>query len=293
MEKRKTRAAFAKYIFSMLLFGTNGIVASFIGLNSYEIVWVRTLIGSLFLGLLFFLTRGKLTFFRHKKQFLYLGISGVAMGVSWMLLYEAYAQIGVSIATLLYYTGPVIVMALSPFLFKERMTVVKAAGFLAVLCGIFLVNGGIPNAQGSVLGIVCGLLSAVTYALMVIFNKKAKEITGVENTLFQLIFGFLTVSAFVFIKQGFSIRFAPSDWLPALILGVVNTGFGCYLYFSSIGKLSVQTVAVCGYLEPLSAVIFSVLFLNEVMRPLQILGAFLIIGGAVLGEAAVLRSRAK
>ncbi|MBQ8748040.1 MAG: DMT family transporter, partial [Clostridia bacterium] len=65
---------------------------------------------------------------------------------------------------------------------------------------------------------------------------------------------------------------------------LLNTGIGCYFYFSSIGKLPVQTVAICGYLEPLSAVVFSVIFLKETMLPIQIIGAVLIIGGAMLGE---------
>ena len=73
-------------------------------------------------------------------------------------------------------------------------------------------------------------------------------------------------------------------WPFVLVLGLVNTGFGIWLYFSSIGHLSVQTVAICGYLEPLSAVIFAVLFLAESLSPLQILGGVLILGGAAFGE---------
>ena len=69
-----------------------------------------------------------------------------------------------------------------------------------------------------------------------------------------------------------------------LWLGIINTGLGCFLYFSSIGKLPVLTVSVCGYAEPLSAVIFSAIILHEILLPLQILGAVLIIGGAVLSE---------
>ena len=72
--------------------------------------------------------------------------------------------------------------------------------------------------------------------------------------------------------------------IPILVLGFLNTGIGCYFYFLSIGKLPVQTVAICGYLEPLSAVVFSVIFLKETMLPIQIFGAVLIIGGAILGE---------
>ena len=81
------------------------------------------------------------------------------------------------------------------------------------------------------------------------------------------------------IKQGFAVKIPEDSVLPVVILGLINTGIGCYLYFSSIGKISVQTVAICGYLEPLSAVLFSVFFLHETMLPLQTLGA-----GAIFGE---------
>ena len=102
--------------------------------------------------------------------------------------------------------------------------------------------------------------------------------------MLQLFISFLTVAVFVGIKQGFVIKIEPASILPILILGLVNTGIGCYFYFSSIGGLPVQTVAICGYLEPLSAVLFSVLFLREAMLPVQIIGAVLIIGGAMFGE---------
>ncbi len=112
--------SFFKYIFALLLFGSNGIVASFVDLSSLQIVLLRTCIGSILLIALFFITGGKPTFHKHKKQLVFLAVSGIAMGASWMFLYEAYARIGVSIASLLYYCGPVIVMALSPLLFKEK-----------------------------------------------------------------------------------------------------------------------------------------------------------------------------
>lgn len=275
--------SFFKYILALLLFGSNGIVASRIQLNSHEIVLLRTLIGSLLLIGIFFLSKGNWTFHKKRKDFAFLAVSGIAMGTSWMFLYEAYRQIGVSIASLCYYCGPVIVMSLSPMLFKEKLTLSKMLGFLAVLIGIFLVNG-----QGAVSanrwGLICGLASAAMYAFMVIFNKKAAGITGLENSALQLFIAFVTVAVFVGFKQGFSIEIPTESVLPILILGLLNTGIGCYLYFSSIGKISVQTVAVCGYLEPLSAVFFSVIFLGETLLPLQIVGAVLIIGGAVWGE---------
>ena len=279
----KNKLPFLKYLMALLMFGTNGIVASHISLSSYEIVLLRTLIGSLFLIAIYFITGCKLSFYKNKKQSAFLAVSGIAMGASWMFLYEAYAQIGVSISSLLYYCGPVIVMALSPLLFNEKLTLLKIVGFIAVLTGIFLVNGNV-SGQLNKWGILCGLMSAVMYSFMVICNKKAKDITGLENSMLQLLVSFLTSAVFVGIKQGYSMDIQAESVLPIVILGLVNTGVGCYFYFSSIDRLPVQTVAVCGYLEPLSAVMFSSLLLNEQLTTLQIIGAILIIGGAICGE---------
>ena len=278
------KASFLKYIFALLLFGSNGIVASLIHLSSYEIVLLRTLIGSLLLIAIFFITREKLTFYKYKTQSSFLAVSGIAMGTSWIFLYEAYDEIGVSLSSLAYYCGPVIVMILSPFLFREKLTRIKVCSFLVVLVGIFLVNGTAFGNGVSVWGLACGLLSAICYSLMVMFNKKAKDITGLENSMLQLFVAFLTVAIFVGIKQGYRMEIDTQSIIPILVLGLLNTGIGCYFYFSSIGKLPVQTVAICGYLEPLSAVLFSFIFLKETMLPIQIIGAVLIIGGAMLGE---------
>lgn len=275
---------YIKYLTALLMFGMNGIVASYIALNSYEIVLTRTMIGSILLICIFITTKQKMHLLGNNKDLFFLIISGIAMGTSWMFLYEAYQQIGVGIASLAYYCGPVIIMILSPILFNEKLTWQKSFGFLVVLAGMLFVNLQALNEGNTTWGLFCGIMSAVMYAVMVIFNKKAKRITGLENSMWQLITSFLTVAVFVIIKQGFSINIKINSVLPILVLGIINTGIGCYFYFSSIGNLPVQTVAICGYLEPLSAVIFSVLFLNESMKLIQIIGAALIITGAAFGE---------
>jgi drug/metabolite transporter (DMT)-like permease len=278
------KKSYSKYIASLLLFGSNGIVASYIALNSIEIVFTRTLIGSLFLILIFVFLKQKAQFLKNKAHFYSLIISGIAMGASWMFLYEAYSRIGVSIATLAYYCGPVIVMILSPLLFSEKMTWVKLVGFIAVLTGMFCVNIHVLSQDGTAWGLVCGVMSAIMYAFMVIFNKKAISITGLENSMCQLCVSFITVAIFLGLSQGFAIHIEQGSIIPILILGILNTGIGCYLYFSSIGNLPVQTIAICGYLEPLSALVFSVILLGETLNFVQILGAVLILCGSAFGE---------
>jgi drug/metabolite transporter (DMT)-like permease len=276
--------AILKYITALLLFGSNGIVASYISLSSYEIVFTRTFIGALFLVLIFAFSKHARHFWENKAHSLYLLISGIAMGASWMFLFEAYRQIGVSVATLAYYCGPVIVMMFSQIVFNEKITVIKLFGFFAVVTGMVLVNQQ-ALLQGQISwGLVFGILAAVMYAFMVIFNKKAISITGLENPMWQLIASFITVAVFLVLRQGFSIHIEPNNVLPVLLLGILNTGVGCYFYFSSIGDLPVQTVAILGYLEPLSALFFSAALLGESLGFLQLIGAVLILGGAAFGE---------
>ncbi|SHE79187.1 DMT family transporter [Alkalibacter saccharofermentans] len=275
---------YSKYMLALMLFGSNGIVASQISLTSYEIVFLRTLIGSILLLVLFKSANNKIEMPKNKQHLFYLVVSGFAMGVSWMFLYEAYQQIGVSIASLAYYCGPVIVMVLSPLLFKEKFTLPKVAGFVAILFGILLINIQAIHDGKTAWGLFCGVMSATMYAFMVIFNKKAHTITGMRNSMFQLTISFFTVAIFLGLQQGFAINISRGDWLPIFILGFINTGIGCYLYFSSIGNLPVQTVAIFGYIEPLSAVAFSVLFLGEILQPIQFLGSLLVIGGAIFAE---------
>jgi drug/metabolite transporter (DMT)-like permease len=287
------KRAYFKYILALLLFGSNGVVASHIGLTSYEIVLLRSFFGGILLIAIFFFSKRKLTALRHKKDMFYIAASGVAMAAAWLFLFEAFAQIGVSMGILINYSGPVIVMALSPLLFKERMTGTKLIALLAALSGVFLISGQAVIEGINVWGLLYAGLSAIAYAAMVIFNKMSKQVTGLENSTLQLFFAFVTAAVFVGFKQGFHIEIAAGDWLPVLWIGLLNTGASCYLYFSSIGKLPVQTVAVCSYLEPLSAVIFSAIFLREMMSPLQILGAVFIIGGALFGECSFKGNRTR
>lgn len=148
---------------------------------------------------------------------------------------------------------------------------------------ILLVNGNTAG-EGNAWGLFCGTMSAVMYSFMVMLNRKSERITGLENSVIQLTVSFLTVAVFVGVRQAFVIQVPVEAWGWILVLGILNTGIGCYLYFSPLAKLPIQTVAICSYLEPLSAVVFAALLLGEKMTPIQIAGAICILGGAMLGE---------
>ena len=276
--------AFIQYLAALLLFATNGIVASQIDLASYEIVLTRTWLAFLVLLAACLVTREKAEFFRYKKDTAMLLLCGVTMGIGWSLLYEAYVYVGVSIATLLIYIGPMIVLATGPFLFGEKWTRPLVVSVIMVVCGMLCLNditaGGVLHPWG----LFCGALSAVTYASKIILGKKAMHLPKLSATLLTLMGACAVVTVFVLVKQGALPTISEDDYLPIFILGAVNTGLGYCLYFPAIRCLPVRTVSVCGYIEAIAAVVFSMLLLGESLSLVQLIGGALILGGSVYCE---------
>lgn len=280
----KLKKEYFKYILALLIFGSNGVISEFIALSSAEIVFLRAVFGSAFLLLLFFLTGNRFTAFQNKRDFLFVVLSGVSMAADWLLLFEAYAQIGVSLGMLINYFGPVLVILLSPLVLKEKMSGKKLVSAAVAFLGVVLVGGKAAVGGLGAKGLFCAVLSAFAYCGMVLLNKLSKNIVGIENAALQLLSATIVIVIYNAFGRGLIVQTDKRSFALAVLLGVVNTGLGCFLYFSASSRLPAQSVAVCGYLEPLSAVILSAVVLSEKLSPLQIFGAALIISGALFGE---------
>jgi len=282
MERK--RSELFKFLLSMLLFGTNGIWVTSISLSSAQIVLTRTFLGSIFLFLVVVIGKDA-SIKKIKYDMVPTIFAGICLGVNWVLLFEAYKYASVSIGTLIYYCGPMIVLALSPFLFKEKLTWNKLVAIVAVVIGMICITGISGTSSTSSRGIIAGAGAACFYAGLIISNKYIKNISGVVSTFVQLLVAFVVILIYLLIKSEFPFEIpGGKELVYILILGVINSGLACWLYFSSMQKLPGQTVALCCYLDPMSAVVFSAMFLGERMIPLQILGAVLILGGAIFGE---------
>ncbi len=273
-----------KYLAGMILFGTNGIVASGSALSSVELVYMRSIIGAALLAVLYFATGHRVTAHKHPKDLIFVALSGASMGLDWLFLFEAFRQIGVSLAVLINYLGPAIVILLSPLLFREKLGAAKLLAFAAAIIGVFMLSGQAVVSGINIWGLTCALLSSFGSAGLILFNKLSVHVKGMENAMFQLLFAAITVAVFMGISQGFIIDILPADWIKVLWLGILNTGVACYLTFSEITYLPAQTSAICAYIEPVSAVFMSLIFLHESMGIFQIIGAILVIGGAAFTE---------
>ncbi len=272
------------YLISLIIMGSNGIVASFINLSSIEIVFLRTIIGSLLLILVCILHKEKFLCLRDLRNATFLIFSGFALAGGWIFLFEAYKIIGVSISTLLYYLGPIIAMLLSPIFFKERLSFAQILGAIVVFVGIVFLNNDIAADSAKLHGIFFGFMAGILYAVMVILNKKVKNASGIENTTCQLVASFVLVFIFLMFTTGIHIKIEGSQWIPVLWIGLLNTGLSCFFYYSTITKLPMSTVAILSYLDPVSAVVLSALILKESLTPMQIIGVVLVISGAAFSQ---------
>lgn len=276
--------AHVEYIAAMLIFGFNGVLASAIPWRSYEIVLSRTVIGSLFMLAVMLIRKRPFVFRQEMKSFKILMVSGIAMGFNWMCLYEAYNQLGVGLAQLICCSGPAVAMFLSPFIFKEKLRGYKMLGFAAVAFGMLLTCSN-DLSGGLNFGLLCGIGACLGYAALNICNRLAPAIEGPERTMWQLAMASVVVFIFILCKgTGAPDTFSVKILIPVLVLGMFNTGFAMNFMFAGIQKLSSQTVGVCGYLEPMSALVFSALFLGERMTPLQMVGVVLMLGGTAFAE---------
>ncbi len=279
--------SYAKIISAMLIWGTLPVFVSKIPFGSAEIVMWRILFGFAFLLVVFLATKKKSPGENYKKAAPRLIISGIIMGANWVCLFESYRCIDVSIATLAYYMAPVMVMAASVFLFREHAGSVKICGMISAVAGMFIVTGVNIGGSNPVRGLILGLAAALLYASVTLINKGTSGLSGLEITLIQLIGAALVVIPYTFIThQGPWLYIASEAGLYAAIVGLVHTGLALFLYFSSIQELPAQSVALCSYIDPASALFFAAIFLGDVLSPVQIVGALMILGGAAIGELA-------
>ena len=275
-----------KLLLSMSIFGTIGVFRNYINMPSSVIAMARGLLGMLFLLLIIFLFKhGKLHLDAIKKNFWLLVLSGVCIGINWILLFEAYRYTTVSTATLCYYMAPVFVILVSPFIFREKFTLRKAICTLCAIGGMFIISGIFGNASADPIGILLGLGAALLYASVVIMNKFIKNIRGEEKTLVQLGAAGISLIPYVLLTEDvFSISPDTSSFILLIIVGIVHTGIAYSLYFGSIDKIKIQTAAMFSYIDPVVALILSALLLKEEFTPIHLIGSILILGAAFISE---------
>lgn len=274
-------------ILSMAVFGTLGPFVRYIPLPSGELALYRAILAAALIGVFLLATRQRIPLKGMVKELPLLLFSGVAMGINWILLFEAYKYTTVSVATLSYYFAPVIVTVVCPFLFREKLTGKQILCFLMSTIGLVLITGiGDVGSSGTdLIGILFGLGAAVFYATVILLNKFIKNVDGIHRTFLQFLAAILILIPYVGATGGSNLHLLDfSGWCALLVVGLVHTGITYCLYFSSLKELPGQKAAILSYIDPLVAVVISVTVLGETMTLPQLIGGVLILGFTLWNE---------
>lgn len=243
-------------IVSMTIFGTLGIFVRNIPVSSGELALYRAILAALLIAIYLIITKQRISFTKIKKEVPLLLLSGIAMGVNWILLFEAYKYTTVSLATLSYYFAPVIVTVVCPVLFHEKLTGKQILCFIMSTIGLVMITGiGDIGSGSDFIGILFGLGAAVFYATVILLNKFIKKVEGIPRTFLQFLSALVILIPYVMLSGGMSLGGMNAvGWINLLIVGLVHTGVTYCMYFSSLKELPGQNAAILSYIDPLVAV---------------------------------------
>lgn len=272
---------------SMAIFGTLGLFTRNISVSSGELALYRAILASALIIVYLAVSKQKIDFKMIKGEILLLLVSGIAMGINWILLFQAYRYTTISAATLSYYFAPVIVTVVCPFLFHEKLTGKQILCFCMSTVGLILIIGVGNIGQGGtdLLGILFGLGAAAFYASVILLNKFIKNVTGIHRTLLQFFAAIIILVPYVACTGGMHLEELNGvGWGCLLTVGLIHTGITYCMYFSALKELAGQEAAILSYIDPLMAVLVSVALLGENMTFQQLLGGILILGFTLWNE---------
>ena len=271
---------------SMAIFGTLGIFTRNIAISSGELALYRAILAAALIFVYLIFTKQKIDFRSIKKELLLLLLSGIAMGINWILLFEAYKYTTISAATLSYYFAPVIVTVVCPILFKEKLSGKQIICFLMSTSGLVLITGiGDLRNGNDFIGILFGLGAALFYAAVILLNKFIKNVEGIHRTFLQFLSAIVILIPYVIMTGGVTLgNLNLTGWVNLLIVGFIHTGVTYCMYFSSLKELPGQKAAILSYIDPLVAVLISVAILGETMTIWQVIGGILILGFTLWNE---------
>ena len=270
---------------SMLIFGTIGVFRKRIDLPSEVIACVRGLLGAavLFVGVR--LTGGSFSLDAMKRNLGRLLFSGALIGLNWMLLFEAYRYTSIAVATLMYYMAPVFVIVASALVLRQRVAKRKWICVGVAMLGMTLVSGVVeagPPGSDEMKGIAFGLAAALLYAIIVLLNGGMKDVGAYDRTVVQLAAAGAVMLPYILLHQSAAApRPDGASIVFLLIVSIVHTGVAYALYFGSLAKLNVQTVALYSYIDPVTAVLLSAVLSEETLTVSAVVGAALILGATM------------
>ena len=284
MKKR----AYIYIILAGIFWGTSGLFVEALrpyGFASLQMTAMRGAVSAISMSVFCFLTDRSV--FRAKPSEMLLHfLSGLSMFGTASFYYISMANSSVSTAVVLMYTAPVIVMLYSVLFLGEKLTKLKLCSVAIMLLGSALVSGIIGGFKFSLWGIAAGFLAGISYSSYNIVTKIQMRRNMNPRSATLYCFVFMGIFSLMVSKPWQMIPLTAKDPAPIIPLmigiGIVTTVLPYLLYTIAMKELDAGTASALGIIEPMSASIFSFVFLGEPCNLLPMIGIVLIIGAVFI-----------
>ncbi len=211
-----------------------------------------------------------------KKPFLPLFLSGIALGVNWIFFFWAVNVVDVASAVSIYYLGPIFSTLLAIWFLKEDGNVYVYFSLVLALIGAFLAAGGVKFSKE----IVIAFLAAVSYGLLGFFSKIATFYhRAIIVTFWQILISMFLTAPFLWFANW---QFSSQAIFVSLIAGIIHTFLALLLWYDALNYIKVSLSSVLQYLDIVFAIILAWIFLGQIPKTYQLIGAILIIISGVL-----------
>lgn len=276
------RAAMLKMTLSMAIFGSIGFFTGKTGIPAAELVFVRCICATLFLGGCWFISGQHKVEAWQKREIVQTMICGVFLVLNWVFLFKAFEEMSITIAISIYNLAPIFVLILGSLFLKEKMTISSLLAIIVCFLGSIFIIGiqnftSLSDLMGS--GFVWAILSALCYAMTMILGKGINGLSAYAMTFVQTTIGIVILFPFMNFQVFTSLNM--SNWLYILGTGLIHTGFVYYLFFDSLRKLSTVVISALVFVDPVVAILLDTIILDFRPTLLQSTGILLIFGGII------------
>lgn len=208
------------------------------------------------------------------RQFVLTCLGGVALTVNWVLLFGAFDQASIAIATVVYHTQPFMLVGLGVVFFGEGLTTAKIGWLLLAFAGLVLIVAATRSGQVAgvdyLAGVSLALAAAFFYAVAAAITKFLKAVPAHLIVLVQMIVGVLLLAPFVKVSID---SMTGEAWSYLVVIGVVHTGMMSTLLYSAIQRIPTALVGALSYIYPIVAILVDWVAFGHPLGLLQMVGA--------------------
>ena len=270
----------------MIIWGSLGVFTKSIPLSALSLAFLRAFIA---LPVLFVSMKMAKAGKMQREQLKPYLISGMLLGFGWLTLFYGFKHTSISSAVIIYNMCPVYVMIAAPLLLKEPVSRIQVAAIIGSFLGLLLIIGHNLSEGYGYMGMALSAISGMLYATIVLINRSITFRVDNQTATFAQIFTAMMVLLPFVLMEGNVVSVAGLSAMEAVfvvLLGVLHTGVAYTLFFSVYAHLESVEIVSYSYLEPLFAILFSVIVVGEKLTVLQIIGGLLILGSTYIGEMA-------